>query len=237
MLYLLWFSGIHRHGQNALRGWCFLTMVLVCALCSVFILESVLVQLYTSNPQLLDVVTVIGEMRLYDSSLFKIWQLWSYVLFHNDLLHLIVNIFFLLPLAMFWERLLGVWFALALLALLPGSVAVLMMSNVSLGDMGCSPLIMALFGALLLRGEHRQAEYRYLQWFGTRVSLRIFVKPLWWACAVYLSLDLLRFGLQMSDGISLLVYVGNLFVAAGVGASALSVLQQLRRQFLVQATA
>lgn len=237
MLYVLWFSGIHRHGQNALQGWCVLAFALpLCALL-MFLVESVLIYFYASHPQLLDVLTVVGEMRLYDDGLFKIWQLWSYIFFHEHFLHLFLNACFLLPLAMFWERLLGVWFLLALLLIIPASVTVFLITGFMPGDVGLSSLVMGLFGALLLRGEHRQAEYRFLQWLGTRMTVRIFVKPLWWACAVFVLVDLLRFALKAESFSVFGVYVAHLLIAAGVGASAFSIIQQLRRLLLAPATA
>ena len=228
MFFLTWLSAIHRHGENRLRGWYALSYALPLICIIIFAVERLLV--FYQNDGALSFLSYLSDGRLYHGSLFDVWQMWTYVFYHDGMFHLIINCIWFIPISIYWERHCGIWYVLCLLLLFPFSVVVAVLSPFALADVGMSPIIFAMYGAILIQRRHRHGEYILLTWFGSRLSFRRVVKPLRWAVLAYLTCELLRLSILADLAWSEIgMYAATMATAMCAGASLFTVFDHVQR--------
>lgn len=236
---LAWIHAVHHFGHNRLRGLAPLSIVLPLLVVLLYVLDRWLASsLIDGQSQGVGSFwfSLIADGRLYSAALFEIWQLWTYVFYHGDLLHLLANLFFLIPIMLYWERYFGSWFVLCLLIILPVSVVLLVITEVLPGgaDVGSSPLVVALYAGALLHARDMTATVMLMSWWGTAVRLRRLSCALYWVLLVYVVLDLLLVSWRRGDAAFSLLYLANLLIAACAGVSAFTVLEHLRERLGLQ---
>ncbi len=233
MLILSWISTVHHHGHNRLRGLVIVSLLLPILAGIIYALEQYLAgsldadSLYWHN--------IIGDCRLYSESLFDIWQLWTYVFFHDNIFQLLLNVFFLLPIAFYWERHFGLWFILTIILLLPVCVVFFVLSNTIVPDVGTSPLVVAMYAAVLLHDRGMLAELGVFTWWGTQIRLRRVSLALSWILVAFILLDLSQWFWRSFDMWQFSIYVMNIIVAACAGSSVYAVMDHLRQRLLLEA--
>ncbi|NRA40535.1 MAG: hypothetical protein HRU15_20490 [Planctomycetes bacterium] len=217
-------QGIQSRADKQLQGRRVWAYCLPFLLLLMYAIESL--ALSAQSYSLDSVIRFISDSKYYtDPLLFEVWHLWSYLLFHDDLLQIIVITVFSFPVLTYWERYFGQsYMIVAMVILAPACLAFYIVLGVSSEQPGFSLIVPALYGGLIFQDKNLYVRYVLLTLWGSRLGLRHLHCRIYVPLLCFMVLEAVRLAYVTADWWSPVVFLGSGILALCIGSSVFTVL-------------
>lgn len=225
---IAWLHSVQTRADKQLQGrsvWAYMLPILLCLM---YALERIAL---SSQSYSLDmIIRFIADSKYYANPLlFEVWQLWSYILYHDDIVQLLLIAVFSFPVLAYWERHFGQSYILvAMIILMPACIAFYMLIGLSSEQPGFSLVVPALYGGLVFQGGALYARCTLVTLWGSRLGLRHPNCRLHWPLLMFVLFEALRLYYVSADYTLPLIFLGSSIIAMCIGSSVFTVLSMLK---------